>query len=169
MQTSSKDESDKLREIIDVDAKITESREEKIYDLEKCLVHIKGGQGQKDDYILNLRKSIIEIKKKNQVYICQIDDEIDLKIAEFIHDSKDSILLTQLFLREDNGVYSFGTKRVFAKIENGKVFIRYGGGYQTLEQFVNKYSSIESEKITQKDSATLFLDPAISIKPAKKF
>lgn len=47
------------------------------------------------------------------------DDPIDQALAEFINNR--DIPLDIPFTREDPGVYLFGTKRVFVKLENGKI------------------------------------------------
>jgi hypothetical protein len=50
------------------------------------------------------------------------DDNIDLRLADYINASQNPNKLTTLFIREREGVYQFGTKRVFVKMENGKIF-----------------------------------------------
>jgi len=50
------------------------------------------------------------------------------------------------FTREDKGVYLFGTKRVFIKVENGKIIIRVGGGFMMIDEFVEIYTPLELEK-----------------------
>ena len=50
------------------------------------------------------------------------DDSIDRRIAEYINASNDPHRLTKLFIREREGVYQFGSKRVYVKIEGDKVF-----------------------------------------------
>jgi hypothetical protein len=56
------------------------------------------------------------------VYISVTDDVIDRKIAEYINATNDPHRLTKLFIRERDGVYQFGTKRVYVKMENEKIF-----------------------------------------------
>lgn len=58
------------------------------------------------------------------MYVAVSDDAIDRKIAEYINASGDPQRLTKLFLREREGVYSFGSKRVYVKTEGDKVFSR---------------------------------------------
>lgn len=62
------------------------------------------------------------MKDKSAVYVSVSDDVIDRKIAEFVNASNDPHRLTKLFLREREGVYQFGSKRVYVKIEGDKVF-----------------------------------------------
>ena len=51
-----------------------------------------------------------------------------------------------MFIRLNPGVYSFGSKKVCIKVENGKINIRVGGGYLRIEEFMDKYTTIELEK-----------------------
>jgi hypothetical protein len=72
-----------------------------------------------------LKKLIIELKDKSAIYIAISEDTIDKKIAEFINSSNDPHKLTKLFIREREGVYQFGSKRVFVKMEGDKVFSNF--------------------------------------------
>lgn len=38
--------------------------------------------------------------------------------------------------RESEGIYKYGTKRVFIKIEKDIIIIRVGGGYMNIEEFI---------------------------------
>ena len=58
------------------------------------------------------------------MYVAISDDDIDRRIAEFVNASNDPHRLTKLFLREREGVYQFGSKRVYVKMEGDKVFSR---------------------------------------------
>jgi hypothetical protein len=40
-------------------------------------------------------------------------------------------------VREGEGIYKYGKKRVFMKIENDLIIIRVGGGYLTMEEFID--------------------------------
>jgi hypothetical protein len=53
------------------------------------------------------------------------DDNIDDALAEYINASSDPNKLTTLFIRERDGVYQFGSKRVYVKMEGGKIFSRF--------------------------------------------
>lgn len=41
--------------------------------------------------------------------------------------------------RESEGIYKYGMKRVFIKIENDSIIIRVGGGFMNIDQFVEQY------------------------------
>ena len=57
-----------------------------------------------------------------------------------------------LFLRESEGVYQFGSRRVHIKIEKGnKIMVRVGGGYMSINSFVNIFTESEVSKIMRKN------------------
>ena len=41
--------------------------------------------------------------------------------------------------RLGGGYYMFGTKKIYAKIINGKLVIRVGGGYMGIDEFMQHY------------------------------
>ncbi len=46
-----------------------------------------------------------------------------------------------------DGYYMFGTRKIYAKILNGKLVIRVGGGYMIIEEFISSYAEKELIKI----------------------
>ena len=56
-----------------------------------------------------------------------------------------------LFLRESEGVYRFGSKRVYIKVEKGDaMLVRIGGGFMDIYEFIRIYTPQEVEKIERK-------------------
>ena len=46
-----------------------------------------------------------------------------------------------MFLRESEGVYQFGQKRVYIKVEKGnQLLVRVGGGFMHIEEFIEMYT-----------------------------
>jgi hypothetical protein len=41
----------------------------------------------------------------------------------------------------------FGSKKIFAKIMNGKLVIRVGGGFMVIEEFIATYADLEIRKL----------------------
>ena len=72
-----------------------------------------------------MKRLILELKGRSQTYVPVTDDNIDLRLAEYINASANPNKLTTLFIRERDGVYQFGTKRIFVKMEGGKVFSKF--------------------------------------------
>ena len=57
---------------------------------------------------------------KNQaIYIAKKNDSIDMALSNFINKFPEREKMNILFLRESEGVYQFGQKRVYVKIEKG--------------------------------------------------
>lgn len=142
---------DSLRSQADGNSKVVESLNDKVYETEKCLIYLKNVIADKDDYLVNLKKMILEMKDQASVYIPVSDDPIDRRIAEWINASNDPNRLTRLFIRERDGVYQFGSKRIYVKVEGDKVFIRVGGGFLTLDEFLRIHVPIELEKMAVRD------------------
>ena len=61
-----------------------------------------------------------------------------------------------MFMRESSGVYQFGTKRVQVKVEREGIKIRVGGGYLSMDQFLEQYTPQELEKLERKDPLKRF-------------
>ena len=57
-----------------------------------------------------------------------------------------------MFLRDSEGVYRFGQKRVYIKVEKGeRILVRVGGGFMGIEEFIRQYTPEETEKIQRRD------------------
>jgi hypothetical protein len=72
--------------------------------------------------------------------------EIDVMFAEAINKAK----LDLTFKRTDKGKYVFGTKTILAKVVNGRLLIRVGGGYMGVQDFINTHGPLEMEKMNKK-------------------
>ena len=68
------------------------------------------------------------------MYIPVKEDAIDKKLAEFINNYPERQKLKIMFLRESEGVYQFGTKRVAVRVDKDKI-------NSTLLMFLNLFSS----------------------------
>lgn len=52
--------------------------------------------------------------------------------------------LTVSFIRQDYGVYLYGSKRIFIKIEKeNQLYVRIGGGFIPISAFIAQYGEIE--------------------------
>lgn len=56
------------------------------------------------------------------MYVPVSADPIDKNLSKYINSSSDPLKLSQLFVRERKGIYNFGSKKVFLKVESGKMF-----------------------------------------------
>ena len=74
-------------------------------------------------------------------YRAQKGDLIDEMLAQYIQNCPVPVK------RLGGGFYLFGTRKIYAKIMNGKLVIRVGGGYMVIEQFIETYADSELLKI----------------------
>lgn len=70
-------------------------------------------------------------------------DLVDELLAKYINITQCSVPIK----RVGNGYYLFGTKKIYAKIINGKLVIRVGGGFMVIEEFIATYADQEMAKI----------------------
>jgi len=65
-----------------------------------------------------LKSYVIDLKSKIAIYVPAKDDSVDMKLADFINNYPDRNKLKIMFLRESEGVYSFGSKKILIKVKN---------------------------------------------------
>ncbi len=61
-----------------------------------------------------------------------------------------------MFMRESEGVYQFGSKRVTVKVDKDKINIRVGGGFLSIDEFLDQYTPAELDKVERKDPLKRF-------------
>jgi len=105
-----------------------------------------------------LKAYIIDLKARIAVYIPVKDDAIDKKLAEYINNYPDRQKLKIMFMRESEGVYEFGSKRVYVKVEKDKIRIKVGGGFLSIDEFLDQYTPTELEKLERRDPLKRFTE-----------
>ena len=75
-------------------------------------------------------------------------DQVDVAMAQYINSRLKTLEIP--FVREETGVYKFGFRRVFVKLENGVLSIRVGGGYMRIEEFIELYTPVEIDRLLAK-------------------
>lgn len=91
-----------------------------------------------------------------RTYIPRKGDEIDQALAEEINSRPEHQKMRIMFLRESEGVYRFGSRRIAITLNKGQPKVRIGGGFMTVSEFIDEYTSKEIDKIQRQDSATRF-------------
>lgn len=74
-------------------------------------------------------------------YVAQSGDQVDQTLANYLNARRGALPVP--FQRKDPGVYQFGSKRVFLRVENGVIIVRVGGGYMSIEEFLALYTPLE--------------------------
>lgn len=82
-----------------------------------------------------------------QVYKGDKHDSIDLALEEYINWSPVKIPLSNLWKKESEGVYTFGSKKTTMKYDGNELKVRVGGGFLSIHEFVQQYLPLELEKI----------------------
>lgn len=77
------------------------------------------------------------------MYKAIANDDIDQEFAKFINKSNLPFEVKRLGKNE----YLFGSKKIIAKMVNGRLLIRVGGGFMYVEQFIQQYAKIEIMKL----------------------
>jgi septal ring factor EnvC (AmiA/AmiB activator) len=95
--------------------------EEKVYKANKTSLELLRQLKDAELEIETLKAYIIDLKQKIAVYIPAKDDAIDKKLAEFINNYPDRQRLKIMFLRESEGVYQFGSRRVAVRVDKDKI------------------------------------------------
>ena len=79
----------------------------------------------------------MDLKSRIAVYIPVKDDVIDRRLAEYINNYPDRQKLKIMFMRESEGVYEFGSKRIGVTVDKDKINVRVGGGYLSIDEFLD--------------------------------
>jgi len=130
--------------------------EDKVYRANKTSLELLRQLKDAEIEIETLKNYIIELKQRIAVYIPVKDDAIDKRLAEFINNYPDRQKLKIMFLRESEGVYQFGSKRVAVRVDKDKINIRVGGGYLSIDEFLDQYTPAELDKMERKDPLKKF-------------
>ena len=106
---------------------------------------------------INEEKEAENVKMKKEVgfmkaglYIPVKKDNVDEKLADYLN-KMDPSQIKIMFMRESSGVYEFGSKRVMVRVERGKIQIKVGGGYLSIDEFLDQYTPEELSKLQRRD------------------
>jgi hypothetical protein len=123
----------------------------KLFEAEKNSNQLRQIIEDKDQEIEYLTLTVIALRENQEVYVPEKGDMIDNAVADFINTGEEVSRLKLLFIRETEGVYQFGSKRVYVKLEGGRILIRVGGGFLTMDEFIEQYAPLEVEKLSRTD------------------
>ena len=121
--------------------------EDKFFESKKTSLELLKGLKDSENEIDMLKQYIIDLKSRIAVYIPAKGDVIDKKMAEYINNYPDRQKLKIMFMRESEGVYQFGTKRIGVKVAKDKIEIRVGGGFLSIDEFLDQYTDRKSTRL----------------------
>ncbi len=147
---------DALKKDLEIASDYILELEDKVYKANKTSLELLKQLKDAEVEIETLKNYIIELKQRISVYIPVKDDAVDRKLAEFINNYPERQKLKIMFMRESEGVYQFGSKRVAVRVDKDKINIRVGGGYLSIDEFLDQYTPAELEKLERKDPLKKF-------------
>lgn len=130
--------------------------EEKVYKSNKISLELLKQLKDAEREISMLQQYIVDLKSRIAVYIPVKNDDIDKQLAEFINNFPDRSKLKVMFMRESEGVYMFGSKKICVKVEHNNIKIRVGGGYLSIDEFLDQYTPVELEKMERSNPVKRF-------------
>jgi len=98
-----------------------------------------------------LKSYIVEMRTRIAVYIPVKSDTVDKALSEYINNYPDRRKLKLMFLRMQEGVYEFGTRRVNVKVERNSIHVKVGGGWVPIDEFLEQYIPVELERYEKID------------------
>ena len=130
--------------------------ENKCYDANKTSLELLQSVRDLESEVQTLKQYIVDMKSRIAIYIPVKDSPVDSKLAEYINNYPDRKKLKIMFMRESEGVYEFGSRRVMVKVEKGKILIKVGGGFLSIDEFLEQYTPTELEKLDRSDPLKRF-------------
>jgi len=84
-----------------------------------------------------------ETKVKRRRYRAAKGDSVDEMLANVINIKNCDIPISRM----GDGHYMFGSKKIFTRIMNGKLVVRVGGGFMSMDEFIATYAESERLKL----------------------
>lgn len=94
-----------------------------------------------------LREKLYLIQMHLPLYIPVKGDPIDFAMAEYVNSLRNPLKIP--FVREEHGIYLFGSRNVQAKLQIGKLCIAFYERIMPIEEFVANFTKPELEKFEQ--------------------
>ena len=103
-----------------------------------------------------MKRYVQQIRGKYQIYIPDKEDPIDTQLAEYINNYPERSKLRIMFMKESEGIYQFGSKRVYVRVERDRITVRVGGGYLSIDEFLDIYTPQEMDRVDRNDPMKKF-------------
>lgn len=68
-----------------------------------------------------MKQLVHGLRSRYQIYIPDKEDPVDIQLAEYINNYPERSNLRIMFMKESSGVYQFGSRRVYCKVERDKI------------------------------------------------
>ena len=98
-----------------------EQLEGQVYQANKLSLDLLTDLKSSETEVETLKSYIIDLKSRIAIYVPVKDCFIDKKLADFINNYPERSKLKIMFMRESEGVYEFGSRKIAVKVERGKI------------------------------------------------
>ena len=132
--------------------------EEKCFTANKTALELLTRIRDHEAEVETLRSYIVELRTRIAVYIPVKGDAVDKTLSEYINNYPDRRKLKVMFLRMQEGVYEFGTRRVQVKVERNQLLVKVGGGWLQIDEFLDQYIPVELERYEKIDPLNKWRD-----------
>ena len=132
--------------------------EEKCFTANKTALELLTRIRDHEAEVETLRSYIVELRTRIAVYIPVKSDVVDKTLSEYINNYPDRRKLKIMFLRMQEGVYEFGTRRVQVKVERNQLLVKVGGGWLQIDEFLDQYIPVELERYEKIDPLNKWRD-----------
>ena len=90
-----------------------------------------------------MSNKVIVTKPKKPAFQAKGGDLLDELLGNYINEVGCPVPIKRL----GNGYYMFGSRKIYAKVLNGKLVIRVGGGYMIINEFISTYAETELKRM----------------------
>lgn len=149
-----------------------EQLEEMLRDRDGLIEELEKQIGDRAESVKSVKSTTVKKQIRNDWYRPIKGDLIDELIAKFFNAMKNPIPIKRL----GDGFYIFGTRKIFVKLMNGKLVVRVGGGFMSIEEFLEQYAEMEYQKVQQMiENGTFNLqnfencDQLVEVSPVSKY
>lgn len=143
---------EELKEEILLKKETIRQLEEEIEKVRQMILEREAQIADLEDQIAAMNKPVPEpepLPVVEEKYVADYADEVDQMLAKFLNVNNCPVPIKRL----GGGYYLFGTKKIYAKILNGRLVIRVGGGYMVIDEFIQTYAQQELIKIQARRAA----------------
>ena len=141
----------------DLDRLLAE-RDDEVRRLEAKLAELNKNRPVTPEKIVEPEVVYVAQEEPLKKYVADKNDEVDILLARHININDCSVPIKRL----GGGYYLFGTRKIYAKVMNGRLVIRVGGGYMVIDEFIETYAEAELKKMDARRAKGLDAVPDIS-------
>ncbi|TNV86962.1 hypothetical protein FGO68_gene12735 [Halteria grandinella] len=139
LQQTLKDKEDELDQL----EEMLQDRDNMIDELERQISDRVEVQSTHSAAVASVRS--LKPQKKLNWYKPIKGDLIDELIAKYFNALSRPMPVKRL----GDGFYIFGTRKIYVKLLVGRLVVRVGGGFMSIDEFMEQYASMEMEKVLQ--------------------